>query len=144
MVGGGEHEPEADVLDALRDRGRRQIDAGAERLEQVGRTGQAGRRSVAVLGDRAARAGSDQRGGRRDVECPAPAAGAGGVEQVGAGDRDPSRALTHGPGEAGELVDRLPFRAQRDEERGDLDLRRIAGHDLREHRGGLLEAEVVP
>ena len=91
MVGGREHEPEADVLDAARDRAGAQIDPGAERLEHVGRAGQAGGRAVAVLGDRAARAGGDQRGGRRDVERPPPAAGAGGVEQVVACDRRPAR-----------------------------------------------------
>ena len=88
MVGGREHEPEADVLDAPRDGGRRQVDPRAERLEQVGRAGQSGGGAVAVLGDRAAGAGRDQRRRRRDVERPSPSTGAGGVEQVALPDRD--------------------------------------------------------
>ncbi len=82
VVRGREHEAEADLLDAARDGVGREVDPHAERLEHVGRAGQAGRRAVAVLGHRAARARGDQRGGRRDVERLAAAARAGGVDQV--------------------------------------------------------------
>ena len=41
----------------------------------------------------------------------------------------------HRRGEPDELVDRLALRAQRDQHRGGLGLGRVAGHDLREHRG---------
>ena len=48
--------------------------------------------------------------------------------------------LAHRAGQPGELVDRLPLRAQRDQEAGDLDLRDVAVHDLGEHLGGLVGA----
>ena len=51
----GEHEAEADLVDAGRDLLGRQLDRHPERLEHVGRAGAAGRRAVAVLGDLAAR-----------------------------------------------------------------------------------------
>ena len=53
------------------------------------------------------------------------------------------RERAHRPREAGELVDGLALRAQRDQERRDLRLGRVAGHDLGEHRGGLLGGEVA-
>ena len=110
-----------------------------ERLEHVGRARQAGRRAVAVLGDGAAGAGGDQRGRGRDVEGAAPAAGAGGVEQVvalrpGRGVASARMALR----QPGELLDRLALGPQRDQEGGDLDLGGVAGHDLGEHRRGLV------
>ena len=77
-----------------------EVDAGAERLEQVGRARQAGRRAVAVLGDAAARAGGDERGGGRDVEGRRAAAGAGRVEQVVAGRPHRQRQLAHRAREA--------------------------------------------
>ena len=138
VVGGREHEAEARAVDAARDGVGREVDAGAERLEHVGRAAQAGRRAVAVLGQRAARAGGDQRRGRRDVERRLAAAGPGGVDEVVAVDRDGRRERAHRAREAGELVDRLALRAQRDEEARDLDLRGVAAHDLAEHRAGLL------
>ena len=42
--------------------------------------------------------------------------------------------------QADELVDRLALRAQRDQHAGGLDLGGVAGHDLGQHRGGLLGA----
>ena len=126
-----------------RDRVGGEVDAHAERLEQVGRAGQPGGRAVAVLGHRAARAGGDQRGGGGDVEGRAPAAGAGGVDQVVALGGHRRGEPPHRRGEADELVDRLALGAQRDQHRGDLGLRRVAGHDLGEHAGGLLGGEVA-
>ena len=95
VVGGREHEAEADLVDAAADRVGLEVDAHAERLEHVGRARQPGRGAVAVLGDRAAGAGGDQRGGRGDVEGRAAAAGAGGVDQVVAlaGDRRGQRRI---------------------------------------------------
>ena len=61
---------------------RAEVDARAQRLEQVGRARAAGGRAVAVLGHRTAGAGGDQRGGGGDVERARAAAGAGRVQQV--------------------------------------------------------------
>ena len=105
-----------------------------ERLEDVGAARQAGGRAVAVLGQRAAGAGGDQRRGGRDVEGRAPAAGARGVDEVVALARHRRGERAHRARQAGELVDRLPLRAQPDQERGDLRLGGLAGHDLGQHR----------
>jgi len=91
-----------------------------------------------VLGDRAARTGGDQRGGRRDVEGAAPATGARRVEQVAALDPDRRRQRAHRAREALDLLLRLPLGAQRDEERRDLRVARVAGHDHAEDLGRLV------
>ena len=75
VVLGGEHEAEADLVDAGRDLVGRQLDRHPERLEHVGRARAAGRRAVAVLGDLAARGGRDQCRGGRDVEGRRPSPG---------------------------------------------------------------------
>ena len=51
--------------------------------------------------------------------------------------------LAHRARQAGQLVDRLALRAQRDQEAGDLDLGDLAVHDLGEHLGGLVGAQVA-
>ena len=143
VVGGREHEAEAGLVDAARHRIGRQVDARAERLEDVGAARQAGGRAVAVLGQRAAGAGGDERGGGRDVERRAPPAGARGVHEVGALARHRRGERAHGARQPGQLVDRLALRAQPDEERGDLHLGGVAGHDLGQHRGRLLLGQVA-
>ena len=119
VVGGREHEAEADLVDAARDRARASRSMRAPSASSTSaEPRQPGRRAVAVLGDRAAGAGGDQRGGRRDVERRAPAAGAGGVEQVVARRTSTRRReRAHRARQPGELVDRLALRAQRDQER---------------------------
>ena len=107
-----------------------EVDAGAERLEQVGGAGGAGGGAVAVLGHRAAGAGGDQGGGGGDVEGRRPAAGAGGVEQVGALRRHVRGERAHRARQPGELVHGLALGAQRDQETGDLRLGGLAVHDL--------------
>ncbi len=52
--------------------------------------------------------------------------------------------LAHGAREPGELLGGLALGAQGDEEGGDLRLGDLAVHDLIEHLGGLLGAEVAP
>ena len=52
--------------------------------------------------------------------------------------------LAHRLGEAGDLVGRLALRAQRDEEPGDLGLRRLAVHDRAHQLAGVGAREVVP
>ncbi len=51
--------------------------------------------------------------------------------------------LAHRARQAGDLGDGLALRAQRDQEGGGLRLRRGAVHDHREHRGGLVGAQVL-
>ena len=97
-----------------------------------------------MLCDHAARARGDQRRRRRNVEGGAAAAGAGGVEQVLAGRRDERGERAHRPCQPGELLDRLPLHAQRDQEARDLDVGGLAGHDLGQRLGGVALAEVAP
>jgi hypothetical protein len=142
MVARGEHEAEAELVDARADVLRAQIDPHAERLEHVGRARAAGRGAVAVLGHRAPRAGGDQGGGGRDVEGRPPAARAGGVDELVAGGRDVRRERAHRAREAGDLLDGLALRAQGDQQARDLRLGRVAGHDDLEHLGRLVDAEM--
>lgn len=144
VVVGREHEAEADLLDAAGDRLGRQVDPGAQRLQHVGGAGEAGGGAVAVLGDGAAGTGRDQRRGRGDVEGLSAAARADDVEQVVASDLDVGREGAHRAGQAGQLVDRLPLRAQRDQHGGDLDVGRVAAPDLGEDGGGGVRGEVLP
>ena len=51
---------------------------------------------------------------------------------------------THRLGAAGDLVRRLPLRAQRDEEPADLRRRRLSAHDLAHHLAGVVAPEVMP
>ena len=96
-----------------------------------------------MLCDGAARARRDQGRGRRDVEARAAAAGPGGVEQVAAVDPHRESECPHRAGETGELLRSLALGAQRDQEARDLDLARVAVHDLVQHRSGVGFAEVL-
>ena len=102
---------------------------------------QAGGGAVAVLGHRAAVAGGDQRGGRGHVERRPPAAGAGGVDQVVAAGASPgvanARIVVARP-TSSSIVSPL-VRSATSTPRG-LHLGGVAGHDLGQHRGGLLGA----
>ena len=119
-----------------------EVDAGAERLQQIGRAGAARRGAVAVLGHRAARSGGDQRGGGGHVEVLRAASGAGRVEQVLAVAGHVRRQRAHRARQARQLLDRLALRAQRDQEAGDLRSRDLAVHDLGEHLRRLIGAQV--
>ena len=121
-MSGGEHEAEASLLDAARDAPRIEVDAGAKRLEQVGGARRAGRGAIAVLCHRTPGARGDERRGRGYVERASASARPGGVEQVGPIAGHVRRQLAHRAGEPGELADRLPLGAQRDQEGGDLGL----------------------
>ena len=145
VVGLREEEPEADLVDAGGDVGRSEIDPHAERLEHVGRPAPRRHGPVAVLGDHGARGRSDQRRRRRDVErVGAVAAGAAGVDQVGVRGRRRRHVGAHRPGAAGDLVGRLALHPERDQERGDLGRRGVAGHHLHHRHVRLLAREVAP
>ena len=64
-----EHEADAGLADAARDRLRRQVDLDAERHQHVGGARLRGQAAVAVLGDRHAAAGDDEGRRRRDVDA---------------------------------------------------------------------------
>ncbi len=97
-----------------------------------------------MLRDRRARGGRDERRRGRDVvRVRAVSACADDVDDVGALRRDAEDVLAHRLGAAGDLVRRLALRAQRDEEAGDLRLRRLAAHDLAHRRARLVAREVV-
>jgi hypothetical protein len=83
VVIGGEHEADADFIDAAADLLRRQVDIDAERFENVGAARLRGDRASAMLGDAGPGRGGDEHRRRRDVEgLRAVAAGAAGVDQV--------------------------------------------------------------
>ena len=91
-----------------------------------------------------ARRGGDERGGGRDVvRVRAVAAGAHHVDEVGARRVDAEDVLAHRLGAAGDLFRGLALRPQRDEEAGDLRVRRLAGHDLGHRLARLVAGEVV-
>src|SRR6185295_12298825 len=136
-------EAEADLVDAAAHLLGGELDVDAERLEQVGRAAPARIGAVAVLGDRAARGGGDQGRRGRDVEGRWPTARARGVDQVGARGGDGSGEGPHRSGEANQLRDGLPLRAQPDQEGGGLHLARAPLHDLGEHRGRVVGGQVV-
>ena len=144
MVGAGEHEAEAELVDRARDPLGRLLEVDPERLQHVGRArGRAGG-AVPVLRDRGARRRGDERRGGGDVErAGAVAAGADDVDHGGALRRHGNDVLAHGRGEPGDLVGGLALRAQRDEEPGDLGGRRLAVHDRAHQLVRVLAREVV-
>src|SRR5262245_19184785 len=78
-----------------------------------------------------ARGCRDERGGRRDVDRPrAVAARTGSIDEVVPSGADRDGALAHRLGEAGDLLDGLASRPQRDEKSSDLRGRCLAVHDL--------------
>ena len=135
VVGGREHEAEADLVDAARHR-RRARGRCARRAPRARR--REPDRPVAerlpCLATRAAGAGGDQRGGGRDVERRAPAAGAGGVEQVVARRRAPAwpaRASCAARPASSSTVS--PFVRSAIRKAAICASRRVAGHDLAQH-----------
>ena len=141
VVAGGEHEAEADLLDARGHLLRRQVDARAQRLEHVGRARAPGGRAVAVLGHRHPRPGGHERRGGGHVEGGPPAAGAGGVHQARAVGGHGHGQVAHGARHAGQLADGLALGPERDQQRGGLDLGGAALHDLVQHGRGLVHGQ---
>ncbi len=144
MVRLREEEAEAELVDRPLDLLRGQLELEAERLEHVRRAGLRRRGAVAVLRDRRSRRRRDEgRRGRDVVRVRAVAAGADDIDDVGALRVDAEDVLAHRLGAARDLVRRLALRAQRDEEAGDLRLRRLAAHDLAHRRARLVARQVV-
>ena len=120
-----------------------EVDARAERLEHVGRPGGAGGGAVAVLGHGASGARGDQRGGGGDVERPAARlrcrrCRAGPPARFGT--RAASSRIVRARPASSWIVSpfvRRPSGSRR------LGLRDLAVHDLRQHLGGLLCAQVA-
>ncbi len=144
MVCLGEEEAEAELVDRPLDPLRREVEPEAERLEDVGGSARRRRGPVAVLRDRRAGARGDERGRRGDVvRVRAVAAGADDVDEIRALRLHVQDVLAHRLRAAGDLVRGLALRAQRDEEAGDLRLRRLAAHDLAHRLVRLGAGEVV-
>ena len=132
-----------------------QIQPHAQRLHDVRAAAQAAHGPVAVLRHRDSRARHHEGGGRGDVEGPGRvAAGAAGVHQhlpVGPGQRrlhpgsglDRRDLLAHHAREPDQLLDRLPLHPKRGEKRGDLGVRRVAGHDGVHDGEGLVPGQVI-
>ena len=126
---------------ALDDRGLR-VDRDAERLEHVGRAALA----TTARGCRAWRRTPPHAAIRIAasvetliVPAPSPPVPQVSIAALGlAGSASGSRARAHRGRGADELVDRLALRAQRDEQAADLRRRRLAVHDLADHRGHLV------
>ena len=123
-------EPETDGADHLHGSLRAHLEVDPERLEQVGGAGLRGSGSVAVFGDLDAGAGGNERGRRRDIECARPIATRANAVDDRFAHIDGDRGLRHRVNEPGHLVGGLAFCPQRHQERRDLSLRGVAGHDL--------------
>ena len=143
VVAGGEHEAEADLVDAAGDRLGAEIDVHPQGLEQIGRAASARVGAVAMLGDRAAGTRGDQRRRSGDVEGRGAAAGSGGVDQLGPLGADLGGERPHRPRQADQLGHRLPLGAKGDQEGAGLDRVGAPLHDLGQHRGGVVGGEVV-
>ena len=82
---GREHEADADLVYALADLFRGQVEVDAERFQHIRRAAGRRHRAPAVLGDPRTRRGGDQRAGGGDIEgVRGIAAGAAGIHQMGA------------------------------------------------------------
>ena len=98
-----------------------------------------------MLRDGGACGGRDDRGGGGDVQrAGSVAAGSDDVDDVAAGRLHGKDVLAHRLRAAGDLVGRLSLGAQRDQESGDLGLRRLSGHDPGHHLARLLAAQAAP
>ena len=140
----GEQEPDPDPADAIADLPRRQIDAGAEGFEDVGRPRLRGSGAVAVLGDHDAAGRGDQCRGSRYVErVLAVAAGAAGIDVVLAGDLERQSRPPHGAGQSGHLVGGLALHSQGGDERSELGRFEFTGHDLVHDRFGFGSGQVL-
>ena len=145
MVGRGEQEAEAELVDRLRDPVGRQLEREAERLEHVGRA--RGRRhgAVAVLRDPGAGGGRHQRGCGRDVERPsAVAAGPGGVDEVVPLRAHRQHVGSHRLGAARDLLRRLALQPSATRKAADQRRRGLAAHDRVHRLARLGPGQVVP
>ena len=126
-----EHETEADVGDALGNRGGRQVDVDAQGLQHVGTAGLAADAATAVLADFGTGCRRYKHGTSRNVESVrAVATGADDVDQVGfVRHLDLGGELAHDLRGGGDFTNRLFFDTQAGDERGHHDGRHLAAHD---------------
>ena len=138
-----EEEPDPALLDASGHRFRRKLDLDAQRGQHVGAAALRRDRAVAVLGDARATRRGDERGGSRDVErVRCVAARAAGIDQAILRDFHPRGARAQRLCGAGDLVRRLPFHAQRNQERRHLRRRGAAIEHRVQRRRRLHTGEV--
>ena len=133
MIDRGEEKGKADFLDTGGRLRRGQLDIGTKRAEHIRRAAAAADRTVAMFGDFDPVTRDDKGGGRANIKgVSAITAGANNIQQHGIADvgGDLGRGTLHSTGTAGDLINRLPFHAQRGEERADLRFGRLAAHNL--------------
>ncbi len=134
VVAGSEEESEANLPDHLDRCLWLQLDVDSQSFQQIRRPGQRRGGAVAVFGDAGAGAGRDERRGGGDVEGPGPVPARTDEINDLHSDVDSDGSLEHRLHHAGDLIARLPFGAQGDDEGCHLGRGRVTGHDLR-HRG---------
>ena len=144
VEGRREDERDAGPLQRVGDRGRIQGQLHAERSQHIRGSGGRARGAVAVLDDGDAGGSGHDGRHRRDVHgSEAVAAGTDDVEHLGT-HRQRYRSLEDGVTESDDLVDRLPLRAERDQEGADLTRRRLPRHDASHRPCRFRHAEVAP
>ena len=137
VVAGRHQETDAGLGDGLLDQVEIRIRIDAEGSQGIRRAGLRRQRPVAVLRDRYAAGGDDQGGARGNVVCPGGVT-AGPHHIHGVVRRFHIEAFgPHGPGCAGDFLDRLAPDTKRHQKAADLSGRRITGHDDVERGLGL-------
>ncbi|MNQ57525.1 hypothetical protein D3C85_716860 [compost metagenome] len=145
VIGGGEQEGDAGLIQGaglLRDGG---VQVDAERGQDVRRAGLGADGAVAVLGDLQASACQNEGGGRRDViGVLAVAAGAAGVDHLVERMIQRQGGVAHGGGEGDDLVHCLAADAQGGDGGGDLGRGRLASQAGGEEGVGFIRRQDTP
>ncbi|MNT26360.1 hypothetical protein D3C72_1619280 [compost metagenome] len=145
VIGGGEQEGDAGLIQGaglLRDGG---VEVDAERGQHVRRAGLGADGAVAVLGDLQAGARQDEGGGGRDIiGVLAVAAGAAGVDHLVERMIQRQGGVAHGGGEGHDLVHRLAADAQGGDGGGDLGRGRFAAQAGGEEGVGFIRRQDAP
>lgn len=144
VMGLGEHETDADVVDAAGDLYRRQVQVDAGGLEQVGTAAFSGHRTVAVLGHRATSCCDHKGRSRGHVEdVRTVTAGADHIDHTVEGFQlDLVRQLAHDRNSADDFVDAFAFHAHGHHEGADLCIGALAGHDFTHDLAHFIGAQV--
>lgn len=143
MMCRGEHEADANGIDAARHLFGREVEIDARGFEQVGTATLAGHRPVAMLGHLAAgRCHHERRRGGNIEDVHAVATGAAGIDQALGIEVDRLGQLAHHLHRADDLVDGFALHAHPHQERADLRIGALPGHDLAHHRFHFLGGQI--
>jgi hypothetical protein len=121
---------------------RAEVEGHTQGLEHIGTAAGAGYGAIAVLGHLRSPGRDDETRRRRHVEkVGTVTTGAHEIDEVRAPDIDRCRHVAHDCRRAGDLVNRFSLDAQGDQQRADLCIRGVSGHDLPHdrHHGVALE-----